>query len=89
VRTISLKLPQTLLAELDAEARRRQISKSRVVRDALTRQFNSNRKRKARTCAELAADLIGSQPGPLDASTNKSYLHRAILKKSGGNSHSS
>ena len=81
MQTISLKLPQTLVAELNAEARRRQVTKSRVVRDALVRQLKPSRGRKVPSCAELAADLIGSQPGPANASTDKEALKRAILEK--------
>jgi len=70
--TISIKLPDELEAQVEAEAKRRQTSKSSVIRDCL-KQSLSKRKRFV-SCADLAGDLIGSQPGPRDASTNKKYM---------------
>ena len=81
MQTISLKLPQTLIAELNAEASRRQVSKSRVVREALQRQLKSSSRNRVHFCADLAADLIGSQPGPPNASTDKDALKQALLEK--------
>ena len=81
MQTISLKLPQTLIAELNAEASRRQVSKSRVVREALRRQLKPSARNRVPSCADLAADLIGSQPGPANASTDKDALNRALLEK--------
>ena len=70
--TISLKLPDSLEAQLTAEARRRRTSKSAIVRDSLEQMLA--RKKGFVSCADLMRDLIGSQRGPRDASTNKEYL---------------
>jgi Arc/MetJ-type ribon-helix-helix transcriptional regulator len=72
--TISLKLPEHLARLLDAEARSRGVGKSAVIRDCITGTLAKPKTQRAVTCADLARDLIGSQPGPRDASTNKAYL---------------
>jgi hypothetical protein len=69
-----LKLPGALIAELEAEAKRRGTSKSEVMRDALGQVLGASRRRKAHTCLDRMGDLLGSQPGPRDASTNPRYL---------------
>jgi len=70
--TISLKLPEALEQRLTVEAKRRRISKSAVVRDSLEQTLI--KKKGFVSCADLMRDLIGSQRGPSDASTNKEYL---------------
>ena len=70
--TISLKLPDSLEARLTAEAKRRRTTKSAIVREAVEQAFA--KKKNFVSCADFVRDLIGSQPGPRDASTNKKYL---------------
>ena len=70
--TISLKLPDTLKSRLTMEAKRRRTSQSAIVREAVEQALT--KKKGFVSCADLAGDLIGSQPGPRDASTNKEYL---------------
>jgi hypothetical protein len=81
MHTISLKFPSQLEHLVEAEAKRRQISKSAVIRacveEALLKGSDSKRQI---SCADLMKDLIGSQVGPPDASTDKRYLKEAILK---------
>jgi len=74
METISLKLPPLLQSRLDAEARRRQVSKSKLVRDCLDQMLVQ--KISAVTCHDLAADLAGSLRGPRDLATNPKYLKR-------------
>ena len=81
VTTVSLKLPDDLLRDVETEARRRGVSKSAVIRDELAARLRRTRPRRARvTCADLAGDLIGSVTGPIDLSTNPRYLDEAIRK---------
>ena len=79
--TMSLKFPLHLEVLIEAEAKRRQISKSAVIRacveEVLLKRPDSKRQL---TCADLMGDLIGSQIGPPDASTNKRYLEEAIVE---------
>jgi hypothetical protein len=81
MHTVSLKFPPHLEALVEAEAKRRQISKSAVIRacveEVLLKRPDSKRQI---TCADLMGDLIGSQVGPPHASTNKRYLEEAIVE---------
>jgi len=75
MQTISLKLPGTLLAELEKETRLRRTSKSALVRAALERELASARGKKKPSCYDLARDLAGSLKGlPKDIATNPKYL---------------
>jgi Arc/MetJ-type ribon-helix-helix transcriptional regulator len=72
--SITVRLPNSLVAEIEAEARQRQISKSDVVRERLERA-RSAAVGKA-TALDAIADLVGSVDGlPPDLSSRKkSYL---------------
>jgi len=78
--TISLKLPEGLASRLEAEARKRQTSKSQLLRDALMEKL-LQRKENFTSCADLAGDLAGFFHGPRDLSTNKKYLDEAVLRE--------
>jgi Arc/MetJ-type ribon-helix-helix transcriptional regulator len=75
VKTWTVRLPDTLAAEIEAESRRRKISKSDVVRERLARA----RTRGGRPPAlERIADLIGSvEDLPADTSARKKHYLRA------------
>ena len=78
--TISLKLPEPLLREIEQEAATRGVSKSAVIRDSLELTLRQGRKAKKKvSCLDLVRDLVGSFDGPPDASTNPRYLKEAIL----------
>src|SRR5215204_4796423 len=81
MHTVSLIFPPQLVHLVEAEAKRRQISKSAVIRTCVEEMLlkNSDSRRQV-TCADLMKDIIGSQIGPPDASTNKRYLEDAILE---------
>jgi predicted DNA-binding protein len=81
MENISLKLPQLLHAKVSEEARRRSVSKSTIVREALERSLNeSGRKAKDNSCAILAAGIIGAvRSGRRDLATNKSLLAQSML----------
>jgi len=77
--TISLKVPEHLDHLLATESRRRQVSKSALIRECVEYSLSGNRRRTGKaSCADLVRDLIGSQPGPADASVNPRYLDEAI-----------
>ncbi|HEY1291374.1 MAG TPA: ribbon-helix-helix protein, CopG family [Burkholderiales bacterium] len=76
---LSIKVPAGLRRRLAQEARRRGVSQSTVVRESLEAALVERpRARGELSCADLAADLIGSMAGPRDASTNKRYLEEAM-----------
>jgi predicted DNA-binding protein len=79
--TISLKLPVVLRQRIAAEARRRNVSQSTIVRESIERQLaDSNGARGQVSCADLAGELIGSvRSGRRDLSTNKALLAEAII----------
>lgn len=75
MQTISLKLPDALLARLEEEARLRQTNKSALVRAALEREFSPKKSGKSPSCFDLARDLAGSIKGlPKDIATNHKYM---------------
>src|SRR5713226_1802985 len=76
MKTLTVRLPEPLVADIEAESRGRKISKSDVVRERLER---ARRKRRRTTSLNAIADLIGSVDGlPADlAARKKEYLQRA------------
>ncbi|HYA16218.1 MAG TPA: ribbon-helix-helix protein, CopG family [Bryobacteraceae bacterium] len=74
MRTISLKLPDGLLAELEREARARRVTKSVLVRESLEAALRG-RARRAASCYDLARDLAGTVKGlPRDLAHNPKYM---------------
>jgi len=76
---ISLKLTETLDAQLTEEADRRRMSKSELVRRALTAFLQSSEQgmedSAPQSAADLLADLVGCwEGGPADLSSNPAYL---------------
>jgi len=78
MKTITVRLPEPLVAEIEAESRGRKCSKSDVVRERLQR---TGRRRASRATPLAAiADIIGSVEGlPADLSARK----KRYLKTSG------
>ena len=75
MQTISLKLPDDLLADLNREARARRVTKSVVVRESLERALRNPSRRRAASCYDLARDLAGKVKGlPRDLATNPRYM---------------
>ena len=81
MKTLTVRLPEALAAQIEAESRERRLSKSDIVRERLTRTEPSDQKRPAGY--ELIADLIGSIDDPrlpTDLSARKKhYLKAAIM----------
>lgn len=81
MNTISVKLPGALRERLAAEAKRRNVTQSTIVRESLEHVLHADTAERGElTCADLAGELVGSVRGPRDLSTNKRYLQDAILK---------
>lgn len=79
VVVISLKLTEALDAQLTEQAHRRRLSKSELVRRALTAflQPSSEGAEGAgpQSAADLLADLVGCcEDGPIELSSNPAYL---------------
>ena len=77
MKTVTVRLPEALVAEIEAESRERRRSKSDVVRERLTLGAKARSRRKI---PEIIADLAGSVDGlPADLSERK----KAYLKATG------
>jgi Arc/MetJ-type ribon-helix-helix transcriptional regulator len=74
MKTLTVRLPEALVAQIEAESRRRKLSKSDVVRERLARPKGSRQRQPA--MLDAIADLVGSVdrlPRDLSART-KRYL---------------
>ena len=70
MKTLTVRLPAPLVAEIDAESRRRQVSRSDLVRERLQRRSGASR-RDTETL-DAIGDLIGTVEGlPADLSARK------------------
>lgn len=77
MKTLTVRLPESVVAEIEAESRVRKVSKSDIVRDRL-RLGSSRSPRQGDKMLEMIADLIGSVPGlPSDLSARKKHYLRA------------
>lgn len=75
MQTISLKLPDDLLAQLDSEAKARRVTKSWLVRDSLEKALRKPSRNGAASCYDLARDLAGTVKGlPKDLAGNPKYM---------------
>ncbi len=74
MKTLTVRLPETVVAEIEAESRRRKLSKSDVVRERLARAGKPRRRPPA--LLEAIADVVGSVDRlPRDLSArSKRYL---------------
>ena len=72
MRTISLKLPDDLLAQLADQAKARSVTKSSLVREGLSLVLYESRS--APSCYDLAVDLAGTVKGlPEDLASDPKY----------------
>jgi Arc/MetJ-type ribon-helix-helix transcriptional regulator len=74
MRTITLKLPDGLAARVSAAVRRRSMSTSALVREALEDRLGAEKDTRPGSCLDLAHDLRGSLEGPADLSSNPAHL---------------
>jgi hypothetical protein len=78
MKTLTVRLPEPLVAEIEAESRERKVTKSNVVRERL--QLVPGRARPVPAPLAAIADLVGSVRGlPTDLSANK----KGYLKTTG------
>ena len=74
MKTLSIKLPESLLEKLDSTAAKKGESRSALIREAIDIIINENNKSRSESCMDLANDLAGSLEGPEDLSFNKDRL---------------
>jgi hypothetical protein len=76
MKTLTVRLPEPLVSEIEAESRARKISKSDVVRERLRPSAKPGRRRP--DPLHDVADLIGSVKGlPVDLSSRRRHYLRA------------
>ena len=74
-QTISFKLSEELLADLEREAKVRRVPKSVVVRESLEAALRPRARGRRSSCFDLASDLAGSVAGlPRDLAHNPKYM---------------
>ncbi len=75
MRTISLKVPDELLTQLDKEAKTRRVTKSWLVRESLEKALRTRLPAGSETCYDLARDLAGTVKGlPEDLAEHPKYM---------------
>ena len=75
MRTISVKLPDELLAQLAKQAKARRVTKSCLVRESLEKGLYEAPATGAVSCYDLARDLAGTLKGlPKDLADNPKYM---------------
>ena len=70
---ISLKMPETLAAEVSAAARYRGVGKSALIREAIETFLRREDAIRSRSALSLVADLAGACEGPGDLSGNTKH----------------
>jgi len=76
MKTLTVRLPEPMVAEIEAESRGRKCSKSDIVRERLQRAVGPVRRRSQPL--DAIADLIGSVDGlPADLSARKKRYLKA------------
>ena len=75
MRTISLKLPDDLLAQLEREAKARRVTKSLLIRESLEKALRPESRAAGKSCYDLARDLAGTVKGlPKDLAEDPKYM---------------
>ena len=74
MNTISLKVPEPLAIRLKDAARRKGVSKSVLIRDALEAYLQTDETERPESALSQVADLAGILSGPEDLAVNTDYL---------------
>lgn len=74
MKTLSLKLHESLDDRLTAAARKTGQAKSAVVREALQTYLENDKTARPGSCLELAGNLVGCVQGPADLSVDRKHL---------------
>ncbi len=74
MKTLSLKLPESLFEKLDSVARKRGESRSALLRDAIETVLEGESHIGEGSCLDLAKDLAGCVRGPEDLSCKKRHM---------------
>ena len=81
MNALSVKLPAELHAALSKEARRRNVSRSSLVRELIANALRDRRGSPPLSRADLTGDLLGAvRSGHSDLATNKRLLDEAVVQ---------
>lgn len=72
--TLTLKIPGVIKEKLKTYSRRKGLSRSEIVRNALLEYFDKDELEKQGTFYDLAKDIAGCVTESSDLSTNNEYL---------------
>ena len=72
MKTISLRIPDSLSRSLRSAAKRRRVTASELIRQTLEQNITDTKARPS--CLDLTADLLGRSPGATDLSANPRHL---------------
>lgn len=74
MKTIALKVPESLLTRIELAAKQRGETRSALIRHALEAFSADKGKPQAGSCLDLARDLCGCIKGPVDLSANPRHM---------------
>lgn len=74
MKTLSLKIPETLDGDLNAMAEEKGVTKSALIREALVELSKKKRPAARGSALALVEDLVGCVDGPEDLATNPAHL---------------
>lgn len=75
MKVLSLKVPERMVRELEGAAKRRRISRSRVIREAVDAYLTGPKVARPASILDSMGDLVGCvRDAPADLSTNPAYL---------------
>jgi len=74
MKTTSIKMDENLENKITYLSKKKGISKSMLVREALIEYLSNSEVKAKSSFSDLAKDLSGSLEGPTDLSTNPKYL---------------
>ncbi|MCY4350870.1 MAG: ribbon-helix-helix domain-containing protein [Thiotrichales bacterium] len=81
MKILTVKLPTELHATLTSEARRRNVTRSSLVREIIERALTRDADAAPPSCAGLAGDLVGAvRSGRPDLATNRHLLDEAVYQ---------
>jgi Arc/MetJ-type ribon-helix-helix transcriptional regulator len=74
MKTISVKLPDDLLAKIQYAAKKRGETRSAFIRESVEEFLSKEEYQSTRSCLDHARDLAGCVKGPPDLSTNPAHM---------------
>lgn len=81
MNVLTVKLPPKLHATLTSEARRRNVTRSSLVREIIENALVRDANAASPSCAELAGDIVGAvRSGRSDLATNRRLLDEAVTR---------